>query len=233
MTQQFPRETSESLINMFSLFLYRTCNPVGVPNWLMSAPAWRLPPITLARNRALTSGSLTSRSVAPTAMSTGLNAKWRSKRVDSTSSLWRCTTARPPSRATASATERFSPFAAVTARFTAISARCAARTAGTQSKFINLFVEWVELASFIRLSINRKYVYEVPMARCLALAGFRFTGCNRICPSEYDPVCGTDRKTYSNECFLQLENCRSRSLVIKKYHGKCGEPVAEPKAYIY
>nr|CAH0098172.1 unnamed protein product [Daphnia galeata] len=78
-----------------------------------------------------------------------------------------------------------------------------------------------------------KYVYEVPMARCLALAGFRFTGCNRICEPEYDPVCGTDRKTYSNECFLQLENCRSRSLVIKKYHGKCGEPVAEPKAYIY
>lgn len=71
------------------------------------------------------------------------------------------------------------------------------------------------------------------MARCLALAGFRFTGCNRICEPEYDPVCGTDRKTYSNECFLQLENCRSRSLVIKKYHGKCGEPVAEPKAYIY
>jgi len=78
-----------------------------------------------------------------------------------------------------------------------------------------------------------KYVYEVPMARCLALAGFRFTGCNRICPFEYDPVCGTDRKTYSNECFLQLENCRSRSLVNKKYHGKCGEPVPEPKAYLY
>lgn len=81
--------------------------------------------------------------------------------------------------------------------------------------------------------IIRKYVYEVPMSRCLALAGFHFTGCNRICPYEYDPVCGTDRKTYSNECFLQLENCRSRSLVNKKYHGKCGEPVAEPKAYIY
>jgi Kazal-type serine protease inhibitor domain len=71
------------------------------------------------------------------------------------------------------------------------------------------------------------------MSRCLALAGFRFTGCNRICPYEYDPVCGTDKKTYSNECFLQLENCRSRSLVTKKHHGKCGEAVAEAKAYLY
>lgn len=78
-----------------------------------------------------------------------------------------------------------------------------------------------------------KHVYETPMSRCLALAGFRFTGCNRICPYEYDPVCGTDRKTYSNECFLELENCRSRSLVTKKYHGKCGEPVPETKAYLF
>ena len=85
----------------------------------------------------------------------------------------------------------------------------------------------------IEICKNRKFVYEVPMSRCLALAGFRFTGCNRICPYEYDPVCGTDKKTYSNECFLQLENCRSRSLVTKKHHGKCGEAVPEAKAYLY
>jgi len=78
-----------------------------------------------------------------------------------------------------------------------------------------------------------KFVYEVPMTRCLALAGFRFTGCNRFCSLDYDPVCGTDNKTYSNECFLQLENCRSRALVTKKNHGKCGEAVAEAKVYIY
>jgi len=80
---------------------------------------------------------------------------------------------------------------------------------------------------------GRKFVYEVPMTRCLALAGFRFTGCNRFCSLDYDPVCGTDNKTYSNECFLQLENCRSRALVTKKNHGKCGEAVAEAKVYIY
>jgi hypothetical protein len=78
-----------------------------------------------------------------------------------------------------------------------------------------------------------KYLYEIPVTRCLSLAGFHFSGCNRICPYEYDPVCGTDKKTYSNECFLQLENCRSRSLVGKKHHGKCGEAVAEAKSYIY
>jgi len=78
-----------------------------------------------------------------------------------------------------------------------------------------------------------KYVYEVPIGRCLARSGFNFTGCNRICKFEFDPVCGSDKKTYSNDCFLQLENCRSSSKVTKKHHGQCGKPIAEGKSYLF
>ncbi|KPJ18481.1 Agrin [Papilio machaon] len=77
-----------------------------------------------------------------------------------------------------------------------------------------------------------KHVYVVPLKRCLAR--FQYAGCARVCPPEYDPVCGTDDKTYSNKCFLEMENCRSRSVVQLKYLGTCTEPIAEePKNYLY
>ncbi|CAH1111256.1 unnamed protein product [Psylliodes chrysocephalus] len=77
-----------------------------------------------------------------------------------------------------------------------------------------------------------KHVYVVPMKRCIA--GFQFKGCQKICPTYYDPVCGTDNMTYSNTCFLEIENCRSRSLVTLRNMGTCTEPVNEiPKNYLY
>lgn len=45
--------------------------------------------------------------------------------------------------------------------------------------------------------------------------------CGDTCPLEFLPVCGSDGKTYSNECSLRQETCRARKSLNIIYHGKC------------
>ncbi|XP_067139289.1 agrin-like isoform X1 [Centruroides vittatus] len=45
--------------------------------------------------------------------------------------------------------------------------------------------------------------------------------CNAICSPDFRPVCGSDGKTYTNECSLRVEACKSRRSLRIIYTGEC------------
>ncbi|KAF6038280.1 hypothetical protein EB796_003414 [Bugula neritina] len=50
--------------------------------------------------------------------------------------------------------------------------------------------------------------------------------CNSVCAAVYDPVCGSDDKTYSNQCALKGATCEDSSVTLA-YKGACRKQPAK------
>ena len=47
--------------------------------------------------------------------------------------------------------------------------------------------------------------------------------CDFNCADIYDPVCGTDGKTYGNKCSMDLKACTQKKFLYVDYKGECSE----------
>ena len=73
-----------------------------------------------------------------------------------------------------------------------------------------------------RSRMHQLFVYQT----CFMVHSHFHSGCLKYCTTEFNPVCGSDGKTYGNECMFEIAQCNEvkhgRNLSIA-YEGECKE----------
>ncbi|XP_078366590.1 uncharacterized protein LOC144650724 isoform X3 [Oculina patagonica] len=71
-----------------------------------------------------------------------------------------------------------------------------------------------------------------PRQHCRVVDGAPSCECNEICTADYTPVCGSDGRTYPNECGLQVEACKTEKNLTVVKQGECAKkkecPILNP-----
>ena len=62
---------------------------------------------------------------------------------------------------------------------------------------------------------------HIPHSMCFMYSGKRHCKCIQACTSEQAEVCGSDRRTYRNECHLKRTACVNKENVHVLKHGSC------------
>ena len=53
--------------------------------------------------------------------------------------------------------------------------------------------------------------------------------CDINCSADYSPVCGSNGKTYANECIMKVEACLQKKTIAVTKQGKCLEGMLQIK----